>query len=147
MMRNLLIVLAAAGALAGCQQLPPTPQDLQAKKFEAAPGKAVIYVVRDIPDFTSIQSQISVGDKFMMKTYPGTYYRWDTPAGKQTISGVAEDSGTITVQVEAGRIYFVQQRVTGFRVPSSHFEQVSEAQGRAAVLRAVLLLPMEPVMQ
>ena len=138
-MRSLLIALVMAGTLAGCQQLPPSPQDLQAKKFEAAPGKAVIYVVRDVPDFSSIQSQISVGDRLLLTTYPGTYYRWEVPAGKHTIAGYAEDSGTITVQVEPGKIYFVQQRVLGMRAPSSHFELVGEAQGRAAVMRAVLL--------
>ncbi|MGH9603658.1 MAG: hypothetical protein ACRD24_14865 [Terriglobales bacterium] len=139
MLRSLLVALAMAGTLAGCQQLPPSPQDLQAKKFEAVPDKAVIYLVRDVPDFSSIQSQIRIGDKLLLKTYPGTYYRWEVPAGAHTITGYGEDIGTITVQVEQGRIYFVQQRVTGLRVASSHFELVGEAQGRAAVMRAVLL--------
>jgi hypothetical protein len=125
--------------LAGCVQLPPSPEDLQAKKFEAVPDKAVIYLVRDSPDFSDVQAQIRVGDKLLLKTYPGTYYRWEVPAGKHTITGYGEDIGTITVQVERGRIYFVQQRVTGLRVPSSHFELVREPEGRAAVLRSVLL--------
>jgi hypothetical protein len=125
--------------LAGCQQTPPSPEDLQAKKFEAVPDKAVIYLVRDSPDFSDVQAQIRVGDKLLLKTYPGTYYRWEVPAGKHTITGYGEDIGTITVQVERGRIYFVQQRVTGLRVPSSHFELVREPEGRAAVLRSVLL--------
>jgi hypothetical protein len=125
--------------LAGCVQLPPSPEDLQAKKFEAVPDKAVIYLVRDSPDFSDVQAQIRVGDKLLFKTYPGTYYRWEVPAGKHTITGYGEDIGTITVQVERGRIYFVQQRVTGLRVPSSHFELVREPEGRAAVLRSVLL--------
>jgi hypothetical protein len=51
------------------------------------------------------------------------------------------------VQVERGRIYFVQQRVDGLRGPESHFYLVSEAAGRAAVMRAVLVLQVQPVMQ
>lgn len=43
--------LPVAILIAGCAQLPPTPQDIQAKKFEGVPDKAVIYRVRDIPDF------------------------------------------------------------------------------------------------
>jgi hypothetical protein len=136
MYRSLLLVVML---LAGCVQLPPSPEDLQAKKFEAVPDKAVIYLVRDSPDFSDVQAQIRVGDKLLFKTYPGTYYRWEVPAGKHTITGYGEDIGTITVQVERGRIYFVQQRVTGLRVPSSHFELVREPEGRAAVLRSVLL--------
>jgi hypothetical protein len=137
--RVLSIAFAMALTLTGCQQLPPSPEDLQAKKFEAVPDKAVIYLVRDSPDFSDVQAQIRVGDKLLFKTYPGTYYRWEVPAGKHTITGYGEDIGTITVQVERGRIYFVQQRVTGLRVPSSHFELVREPEGRAAVLRSVLL--------
>jgi hypothetical protein len=139
MCRVMLTALAMALALTGCQQLPPSPQDLQAKKFEAVPDKAVIYLVRDAPDFSDVQAQIRLGDKLLLKTYPGTYYRWEVPAGKHTLTGYGEDNGTITVQAERGRIYFVQQRVTGMRLPSSRFDLVSEPEGRAAVLRAVLL--------
>jgi hypothetical protein len=126
--------------LAGCSmQIPLTPQDLEARKFEAAPDKAVIYVVRDYLDFSNEQAPIYIGEKLVLTTYPGTYYRWVVPAGKHTIVGYGQDSGTITVAVEQGRIYFVQQRVTHLRVVYSNFALVSEAQGRAAVLRSVLL--------
>jgi hypothetical protein len=61
------------------------------------------------------------------------------PAGRHTIAGYGQDSGKITVEVEQGRTYFVQQRVTHLRVTNSTFELVGEPQGRAAVLRSVLL--------
>ena len=125
--------------LAGCVQLPLSPEDLQARKFEPVPDRAVIYVVRDSPDFSSVQAPIRLGDKLLLKTYPGTYYRWEVPAGKHTITGYGQDIGTLAVQVERGRIYFVQQRVAVMRVPSSRFELVREPEGRAAVLRSVLL--------
>ena len=137
MWRVLLIVLT----LAGCQQLPLTPEDIQARKFEAVPDKAVIYLVRDSPDFSSIQSQISVGDKLLLKTYPGTYYRWEVSPGMHRITGYGSDIGTIGVQAERGRIYFVQQRVSGLYMANSMFAVVGEPEGRAAVLRAVLLSP------
>ena len=132
-------VFMLAILLAGCTPLPLTPQDLEARKFEVVPGKAVIYMVRDTLDFSDVQSQIRIGDDLLLKTYPGTYYRWEVPAGKHTIAGYGEDNGTITVAAEQGRIYFVQQRVTYLRVISSTFALVSEPQGRAAVLRSVLL--------
>ena len=147
MCRVMLTALVMALTLAGCQQLPLTPEDLQAKKFEAVPDKAAIYLVRDDPDFSRLQAEIYLGDKLLLKTYPGTYYRWEVPAGKHIITGTGSDTGTITVQVERGRIYFVQQRVDGLRGPNSHFYLVSEAEGRAAVMRAVLVLQVQPVMQ
>jgi hypothetical protein len=61
--------------------------------------------------------------------------------GKHTIAGAGQDYASITVQVESGGIYFVQQQVAGTRAPSSAFQLVGEAQGRAAVMRSVLLVP------
>ena len=39
-------MLIPALLLGGCAQLPPTPEDIQAKRFEVPPDKSVIYVVR-----------------------------------------------------------------------------------------------------
>jgi hypothetical protein len=137
-MRRRLLILIALG-LAGCTPLPLTPQDLEARKFEPVPGKAVIYVVRDSLDFSNDGAPIYIGEKLLPATYPGTYFRLVVPAGRHTIVGYGQDSGTITVEVEQGKIYFVQQRVTYLRVINSNFALVSEPQGRAAVLRSVLL--------
>jgi len=137
-LRNLLLAVAL---LAGCQ-LPLTPEDLEAPKFEAVPGKAVIYLVRVNPDFNDRQALVRVGDKLLFKVYPGTYYRWVVEPGTHQITGYAGDIGTITVQAEAGRIYYVRQQTTPFsRMPISHFFLVNENEGRAEVLRAVLLVP------
>ena len=137
MWRTLLLVVV----LAGCVQLPPTPQDLQAKKFEAVPDKAVVYLVRDYPDFSDVAATIFLGDESgMITTYAGTYYRWEAAPGTHRISGFAGDMGAIVLRVEAGRIYYVLQRVSPFfRFAQSYYQLVPEPQGRAAVMRAVLL--------
>lgn len=140
-MRALKKVLLAIALLAGCQ-LPLTPEDLEARKFEAVPGKAVIYLVRIFPDFNDAQTQVRVGDKLLLKVNPGNYYRWVVEPGTHTITGFASDIGTITVQAEAGRIYYVRQQTSPFmRMPISRFFLVDEQTGRAEVLRAVLLVP------
>ena len=118
MLRSPLLrsVLAAAAILvAGCVQLPPTPQDIQAKRFEAPEaGKSVIYLVRDSADFNDGPATLWLGDERIITTYPGTYFRWEVEPGAQRIAGFAGDSGSITVRVEPGRIYYIQQRVTPF---------------------------------
>jgi hypothetical protein len=132
--------LLSAILLAGCAQLPPTPQDLQAKKFEAAPGKAAVYLVRDHPDFSDAAATVYLGDAVMVTTYAGTYYRWEAEPGTHRVTGFGADVGAIVLQLEAGRIYYLQQRVSMFfRFPQSYFQLVPEPQGRAAVMRAVLL--------
>ena len=132
--------LAAALLLAGCVQPPFSPADIQAKRFEPLPGKAVIYVVRDYPDLTDEGASIYLDEQTMITTYPGTYYRWETEPGVRRISGFAGDSGRISFSTEPGRIYYVLQRLTPFfRFPVSHFYLVPEPHGRAAVGRAVLV--------
>ena len=134
-------LLGAALWIGGCAPLPPSPADLQARRFEAVPGKAVIYLVRDYPDFSDQPATLWLGDTATITSYAGTYYRWEAPPGLQTISGFGPDSGSIRLAVEAGRVYFVQQRyVRGvFPFPQSHFQLVSADQGRAVVSRSELI--------
>ena len=84
MWRVLLVLL-----LAGCVQLPPSPQDIQAKKFESAtPDKSVIYIVR-APMDSREGGTISLDDNAQVTTYAGTYYRWEVAPGPHRIAGYA----------------------------------------------------------
>lgn len=137
MWRVLSVVLIL---LAGCVQLPPTPADIQAKKFEVLPDKAVIYLVRDYPDFSDNAATLWLGESAMITTYPGTYYRWEVAPGMHRITGYGPDIGAIMVQAEAGRIYYVLQRLAPFlRFPSSYFQLIAEPAGRNAVMRSTLV--------
>ena len=135
------VLLLVSLLLAGCiTPLPPTPQDLQAKRFETLPDKGVIYVIRPLPDFSNDPVPITLGDHEQITTYPGTYYRWEVEPGVHRIDGFGADNGRIAVRAEAGQLYFVQQRVsTFFRNPQSYFALVPEPHGRAAVNRAELV--------
>jgi len=132
--------------LAGCQQLPLTPEDIQARKFEAVPDKAVIYLVRDDPDFSETEARVDFGNSLSLRTYPGTYFRWEVKPGTHQIMSFGGDTGQIRVQAERGKVYFVQQRVAGIRMaPESTFELINEAQARAVVSRSVLVKPARPI--
>ena len=125
---------------AACAQLPPSPADLQAKKFETVPDRAVIYVVRGAAGFNQEGATLLLDDTVMITTYPGTYYRWVVAPGSHRVAGYASDSGTISVNVEQGRIYFVQQWVSfGMLGPRSRFSQVPQNEGRAVVMQSELV--------
>jgi hypothetical protein len=136
MFRLLLLALA----LAGCAPLPPSPEDLEAKRFERVPGKAVIYLVRNDPDFSYEVSTVMLDDNMMGSTYPGTYFRWVLEPGRHVIRGYAGDNGSIRVDVAPDTMYFIQQSVTrmfhGFA--QSFFRPIPEPHGRAVVLRSEL---------
>lgn len=138
-MFRLLVLLFVT--LAGCAPLPPSPQDIQAKRFEPVPGKAVIYLVRNDPDHSREVATVMLDDQMMGSTYPGTYFRWVVEPGRHQIRGYAGDAGSMTIDVGADRMYFVQQSVSrlfhGFA--QSFFYLIPDPHGRAAVLRAELV--------
>lgn len=128
--------------LAGCTQLPPTAEDLQSKKFETASGKAAIYIVRSRVDSPN-DGTIMIGNNGMITTRQGTYYRWEVTPGTQRIQGYGPYNTSVTVQAEAGKVYFVQHTVVGDPddggVSSMHLQQVNERYGRQLVSIAQLL--------
>jgi len=127
--------------IAGCAQLPPSPQEIEAKRFEPAPGKSVIYLVRDDPDFSDAGAPVVLDDQLMGSTYPGTFFRWVVEPGSHQIRGFAGDAGSYALRTGPNSLYFVQQRVSRFLpTPSaqSYFQLVPEGHGRAAVMRSVL---------
>ena len=133
-------LLLAVLLIAGCAQLPPTPQDIRAKKFEILPDKAAIYIVRSDPDFNRVQATIVLDDAAMITTYAGTYYRWEVAPGRHRIAGFASDSSFITLDTAPGRIYFVRQRLSPWSFsPLSLFNVVGEQEGRAEVMRAEMV--------
>lgn len=132
--------LVALLLLAGCvAPLPPTPRDVESKRFEQVPGKAVIYVARARPDFTREPTGVMLDDIMMGTSYPGTYFRWVVMPGSHRIAGFAGDGGVLVLNAEAGRIHFIQQSVTNmFGRTQSTFQPVNERHGRELVMRSEL---------
>jgi hypothetical protein len=135
-----LLLFAAVLWFAGCAQRPPSPADIQAKRFEAVPDRAVIYIVRSDPDFSRDPATLLLDDTHMIATYPGTYYRWEAAPGAHHIAGYAADAGSTTLNVEAGKIYYVQQSfVPGPFTPRSWFNLLTPEAGRSLVMRGELV--------
>lgn len=137
MKRLLLIVLL----LAGCVQLPPTPQDVEAKKFQAVPDKAVIYVVRAAMD-SNESSGLWLDDHAQIMMHPGTYYRWEVAPGRHRVSGAGVGTEYVVLTAGAGQIYFLEHTVRGTLRSGPQvtaLRQIGERDGRALVARSTLL--------
>ena len=127
--------------LAGCAQIPPSAEDIQAKRFEPVPGKAVIYIVRDHVG-PQIDETLRLGESEMITTHTGTYYRWEVAPGTHRISGFGNSSVSLTLAVEAGKIYFVRHGVNGTAragVLISSLQRLDDQTGRERVAQASLL--------
>ncbi|MCC7483775.1 MAG: hypothetical protein IT529_02190 [Burkholderiales bacterium] len=137
MLRIVLIALL----LAGCAELPQSPADVQARRFEPVPGKAVIYIVRTPLDSEEMGGLV-LDDGGQITTFGGTYYRWETAPGAHRVTGLGAANVTVTLDTAPGGIYFVQHTVTGTRRsgPQNYrLTRVGEQEGRAMVARSTLL--------
>jgi hypothetical protein len=132
-------ILAIVAFIAGCAGFVPPAQDTQAVRIEGTPGRAVVYIVRTFPDLSYLTTPVVVGDRMVGATHAGTYIRVELAAGRHVISGYAQDNGAMTLDVQADRVYFVRQTVSGsWRAtnPHSFFSIIDEARARAAMARA-----------
>ncbi len=126
--------LAFALMIAGCAQIPESPQEIEAKKMEPVPGKAVVYIVQN--PFGNYSAGLRTDDGTQFTTFPGTFYRWVTTPGTHTIkSSEGNLNASVRVQVEAGQIYFVQHYVNGVRgsTTDSALQKISDKSGRQLV--------------
>ena len=135
-------VLIPALLLAGCAQLPPTAEDIQAKKFETVPDKAVIYIARQRLD-SNEGATIMLDNRMTITTFRGTYYRWEVAPGTHRISGFGNGTELVTLNAAPGKIYFVQHTVLSDPedkvVILTRLREVSDDTGRTLVSRAELL--------
>lgn len=133
-MTRLLLITFLTLLSAACAQLPPPPEDAAAKRFEAIPGKAVIYLARHALE-PGYVAPVALDDSMIGSTYRGTYMRIELPAGKHRLRGMAGDSGSIDLVTEPGKVYFIQHSAHGYRsFVSSTFHQVDATYGKSLVL-------------
>ncbi len=147
-MSNSIIVfscLLLTTSLFGCANVSTAPaeSDAAAKSFEPADGKGVIYVYRPGRAIgAAMQMQVTVNGDSAGGTGPGTYFRFDLLPGSYTLmSSSPESSATLQVQVEAGRVYFIQQQTQiGLQSARVTMRAVDASTGMAGVRAARLLV-------
>ena len=134
--------LIVAALLAGCAQLPPSSQDIEARKFESIPGKAAIYIVCESTS-ALLGAPLWLGQGAQITLWTGNYHRWVVEPGPHTIAAIGVSPASITIQSQAGKVYFVHYRLEGASsregVVNSALKLMDDHAGRARVMQAVLL--------
>ena len=139
MLKTWIGIIVALAALAGCAQTASAPGQAAAPAVQAAPGKAVIYLVRTRPDASYLTAPLTLDEQSIGATFAGTHMRLEVTPGTHRISGHFQDTGAITLNVAADQVYFVQHSVSGsWRAtsPQSFFTVLDDSRGRAALARA-----------
>ena len=114
MLKTLMsVTVLALALLTGCTSMSTLPPDGSSPRVEGTPGKAVVYVVRTRPDVSYLAAPILMDDHMIGATYAGTYYRLELPAGRHQLRGYGQDPGTLTLDLQADRVYFIQHTVAG----------------------------------
>jgi len=138
--RYLISLLALVAT--GCASTPQASleQDQQAKQFAARSDAATVYIYRPGSYFDNsaedLSSVLYVDQRLIGSTMAGVYFVVHVNAGAHVLSGIATDQGTMTFQVQAGRLYFISLRVQN---GNSVFTQVSAETGKREVSKCCTL--------
>ena len=140
MLKRSFVMLATLALLSACAPMTPPLQTAGSARVEGAPGKAVVYVVRTNPDLSYLTATIVFDDTMIGSTHAGTYFRIEAAPGRHRISGYAEDNGSMVLDLQPDRVYFIQHTVSGsWRAtnPHSFFSVMDEGRARAAIARSI----------
>jgi len=128
--------------LSGCASVPMAPleQDIKAKEFVPAQGRAALYIYRSENFGGAIPMTITVNSKAIGQTAAKTFFLLNVVPGKYTVESHAENVSSLSLTTEAGKNYFVWQEVKmGMWMARSLLQQVDETTGRAGVTESKLI--------
>ena len=146
MRKTFLMALALLSA--ACAQIPPSPQEIEAKKMEPVPGRAVVYIAQNPLGSYTYSAGLTFDDGTQITTGPGTFYRWVTTPGTHTINSTEGFlNASITLQVEAGKIYYVEHWVTGVfgAETDARLWKIDDKTGRQMVTTSTLCVVSNPI--
>ena len=134
-------VIAAATLLAACASVPmgDPKQDASLKTFAAKQETAGVYIYRNEGFGAAIRMDVEIDGKPIGQTAAKTYFYADLPAGTHTITSRSENDDTLSIDVVAGKLYYVWQEVKmGLLYARTKLHQVDEATGQAGVKESTL---------
>ncbi len=109
----------------------PTPQP--------PPGKAMIYVVRPTMMGNKVQTKLAVDGKWVGINRGNNYFFFELDPGEHHFCSQAENRSIVTLNVEAGKTYFLQQKVRmGFMKAGNRLATLDEAEGKEALAKTHL---------
>jgi hypothetical protein len=98
---------------------------------EPSPGKAMVYVVRPTMYGNKIQSKLAVDGSWVGANRGHNYFFFELEPGEHYFCSKAENKSVLALKVEAGRTYFVEQKIKmGFMKARNKLALLSDVEGR-----------------
>ena len=130
-----VVALSAFVFMYGCASINKAPAnvDAESKQFKSIPNVSQVYVYRNETFGAALSMPVTVDGKLAGETGPHSFFKFDLPAGPHLITSQGNES-KITVNTEAGKLYFVWQEVKmGAFSGGSKLQLVTEEVGKKGV--------------
>jgi hypothetical protein len=137
-----LAAIVVVSAISGCASVQKADQgaSTRAKVFAPLTDKGVVYVYRDELLGAAIKMPVKVDDLVAGQTGPKSFLQLALSPGHHTIASLTEKDATVSLDVEAGKTYYVWQEVKmGLMSARSALHVVSADVGKAGVRKCDLL--------
>ena len=107
--------------------------------LEAPPDKALIIVVRPAWVGTAVQTKLAADGNWIGANKGKSYFTFTLDPGDHYLCSKAENRSTLKLSVEAGKTYFVQQKVEmGMLKARNKIVQLDAAEGKKALEKCEL---------
>ncbi|UCH83367.1 MAG: DUF2846 domain-containing protein [Candidatus Latescibacterota bacterium] len=135
MSRTLFLIMLALPLVVGCAGTSKAPaEDTEAAMtFKVPDDKGVVYLYRLGRAVAAANvSIVKVNSLEAGGTGPGTFFRWELKPGTYSFSAsTSESSKTVQLQVEAGKLYFIEQNIRlGLSEGRVQLKEVDEKTGK-----------------
>lgn len=101
---------------------------------DAPADKALIYVVRPTMFGNKVQTKLAADGQFKGVNRGNNYFFFTLEPGNHTFCSQAENKSTLSLNVEAGKTYYLQQQIKmGFMKARTKLVALSEAEGKEAL--------------
>jgi hypothetical protein len=140
---RILLASFAAALLSACASVPmgDSKQDATNKTFTTKTNAAGVYIYRNESIGAAIRMDVEVDGKPVGQTAAKTYFYVEVPSGTHTITSKSENDDSLTMEMVAGKLYFVWQEVKmGLLYARTKLNLMPEDEGKRGVLECQLAL-------
>lgn len=104
-------VAVSALLLGACASVPPglDKQEAELKAFAPKTESAGVYIIRSDTAASFLNMQVEVDGKPIAKVATQSFVYTELAPGKHALTSKAENTDTLELEVEAGKLYYVMQ--------------------------------------